>query len=69
MLERDQFPDRLEATLMAARSRSGLCIIDTPPAGGEWLAEAIRCADLVLIPVRLSPDDLKAMGSTLAAAK
>ena len=69
MLERDPAPDVLEATLKAARSRFGLCIIDTPPAAGEWLAEAIRCADLVLIPARPSPDDLRAIGSTLAAVK
>ena len=69
MLERDPFPDALEATLEAAQSRFGLCIIDTPPAAGEWLAEAIRCADLVLIPARPSPDDLRAIGSTLAAVK
>lgn len=44
-----------------------LCIIDTPPAAPEWLAEALGAADLVLIPVRPSPDDLRAVGATIAA--
>ena len=55
------------STLDAARERFDLCIIDTPPAASEWLTEALAAADLVLIPVRPSPDDLRAVGTTLAA--
>ena len=67
MLDRDPLPDVLRTTLDAARERFDLCIIDTPPAASEWLAEALAAADLVLIPVRPSPDDLRAVGTTLAA--
>lgn len=67
MLDRDPAPDVLRATLNAAQSQFDLCIIDTPPAAPEWLAEALGAADLVLIPVRPSPDDLRAVGATIAA--
>ena len=67
MLDRDPLPGLLRASLTAAQKRFDLCIIDTPPAASEWLAEAFGTADLVLIPVRPSPDDLRSVGTTLAA--
>ena len=67
MLERDPVPAELAATLSAAKAQFDLCIIDTPPAAPEWLSEALGNADLVLIPVRPSPDDLRAVGATIAA--
>lgn len=67
MLDRDPAPHALMATLNAAQAQFDLCIIDTPPAAPEWLAEALKSADLVLIPVRPSPDDLRAVGATIAA--
>ena len=67
MLDRDPVPDMLTITLDAAQERFDLCIIDTPPAAAEWLTEALAAADLVLIPVRPSPDDLRSIGTTLAA--
>ena len=67
MLDRDPLPDALRVSLNAAQNRFDLCIIDTPPAASEWLTEALVAADLVLIPVRPSPDDLRAAGATLAA--
>ena len=67
MLDRDPRPDMLQASLAAAQERFDLCIIDTPPSASEWLTEALANADLVLIPVRPSPDDLRAVGTTLAA--
>ena len=67
MLDRDPAPDVLRATLNAAQAQFDLCIIDTPPAAPEWLTEALGAADLVLIPVRPSPDDLRAVGATIAA--
>ena len=67
MLDRDPQPDVFSTTLAAARTRFDLCLIDTPPAASEWLAAALAAADLVLIPVRPSPDDLRAVGTTLAA--
>ena len=67
MLDRDPLPGLLKASLTAAQERFDLCVIDTPPAASEWLAEALAVANLVLIPVRPSPDDLRAAGATLAA--
>lgn len=67
MLDRDPAPHALRATLDAAKAQFDLCIIDTPPAALEWLSEALGVADLVLIPVRPSPDDLRAVGATIAA--
>jgi chromosome partitioning protein len=56
-----------ELTSAAARlrSRSGTLFVDTRPAVGEPEAEAARIADLVIVPVRPSPDDLEAVGETL----
>ena len=42
-----------------------LLIADTPPAASAWIGEALRLADLVLVPCRPSPDDLDALGPTL----
>jgi chromosome partitioning protein len=39
--------------------------VDTRPAVAEPEAEAARVADLVVVPVRPSPDDLEAVGETL----
>jgi chromosome partitioning protein len=43
-----------------------LLIIDTPPAIVPTIAEVIAAADLVLIPARPSPHDLRAAGATVA---
>lgn len=67
MLERDPSPAALRLTLAAAKERFDFCIIDTPPAAPEWLSEVLGAADLVLIPVRPSPDDLRAVGATISA--
>lgn len=42
-----------------------LVFIDTPPALNDGVAETIAQADLVLIPVQPSPDDLRAVGVTV----
>ena len=57
-------------TLTKAASRlrgkaEGALFIDTRPAIEEPEAEAARVADLVIVPVRPSPDDLEAVGETL----
>jgi chromosome partitioning protein len=44
-------------------------IIDTPPSIHDWLGGLMKLSDLVLIPVRPSPDDLRAVGDTLALAE
>jgi chromosome partitioning protein len=67
MLADDPAPHALRDTLAAARGRFDLVVIDTPPAAPSWLTETLRAADLALIPVRPSPDDLRAVGATIAA--
>jgi chromosome partitioning protein len=42
-----------------------LAIVDTPPAANASIVEAVKCADLVVIPTRPSPHDLRAVGSTI----
>lgn len=42
-----------------------LAIIDTPPSVTEMIQQVLRNADLVLIPTRPSPHDLRAVGSTV----
>jgi chromosome partitioning protein len=44
----------------------GVAVIDTPPAITEAIGAVVRSADLVLIPTRPSPHDLRAVGSTVA---
>ena len=68
-----EYPDLIDlnsTTLTAAvealrRKTDGLLFIDTRPAVDEPVAEAARVSDLVIIPVRPSPDDLEAVGETL----
>lgn len=42
-----------------------LAIIDTPPSVTDMIQQVLRTADLVLIPTRPSPHDLRAVGSTV----
>ena len=48
-------------------SRSGikLAVIDTPPAITESISTVIGHADLVILPTRPSPHDLRAVGATV----
>jgi len=55
----------LTAATAALRKRPGIVFVDTRPAAAEPEAEAARVADLVIVPVRPSPDDLEAVGETL----
>lgn len=48
-----------------AQSGAGLVIIDTPPSANANIRGTIAAADLVLIPVRPSPHDLRAVGHTV----
>lgn len=43
-----------------------LVIIDTPPAVTDTIRAVLAVADLVLIPTRPSPHDLRAVGATVA---
>lgn len=42
-----------------------LVFIDTPPAVTEAISDVVQQADLVLIPTRPSPHDLRAVGATV----
>jgi chromosome partitioning protein len=69
MLADDPPPHALRAALDAAQGRFDLVVIDTPPAAPLWLSDVLRAADLALIPVRPSPDDLRAVGATIGALR
>ncbi len=56
----------LQETLQAlADAGTELVIIDTPPSANVNIKGTIAAADLVLIPVRPSPHDLRAVGHTV----
>lgn len=42
-----------------------LLVVDTPPALTAEIGEVVRLADLVLIPTRPSPHDLRSIGATV----
>lgn len=57
--------ERLAAAVPALRAQGfGLLIVDTPPSADRIVQLAVAAADLVLVPVRPSPDDLDAVGET-----
>ncbi|HEX9808083.1 MAG TPA: ParA family protein [Alphaproteobacteria bacterium] len=69
-LETPAFVQTSIAALSADLARLGeagikLVIIDTPPAITWTIVEVIKVSDLVVIPVRPSPHDLAAAGSTV----
>jgi chromosome partitioning protein len=43
----------------------GLVFVDTPPAVTEAIADVVQLSDLVVIPTRPSPHDLRAVGATV----
>lgn len=58
-------PD-LPTALAASRALDArYVVVDTAPAAGVSVEEAVRFADLVLVPVLPSPDDLRAIGETI----
>jgi chromosome partitioning protein len=61
--------DRLEADLERLRRTDiDLVIIDTPPAMTESVAATLRPTDIVIVPTRPSPHDLRSIGATVALA-
>ena len=63
-------PEDLAANLAELRSYgTAIAIIDTPPALTGSIEQVIAMADLVLIPVRPSPHDLRAAGGTVELAR
>lgn len=68
--ERPELIELNGSTLTAAaeslrRKPEGSVFVDTRPAVDEPEAEAARISDVVIVPVRPSPDDLEAVGATL----
>ncbi|MEM7172838.1 MAG: ParA family protein [Pseudomonadota bacterium] len=50
-------------------SGPGFLIVDTPPALTATISQVIAHADLVVIPTRPSPHDLRSIGSTMDVAE
>src|SRR5262249_47610207 len=46
-----------------------LAIIDTPPAITSSISEVVKYADMVVVPTRPSPHDLRAVGATVDIAE
>jgi chromosome partitioning protein len=62
--------DELDANLVELRSYgTAVALIDTPPALTGSIERVIATADLVLIPARPSPHDLRAVAATVEMAK
>jgi chromosome partitioning protein len=54
-------PDGMKAQISAlAEAGVAVLVIDTPPAQPPYIGELLALADLVLVPVRPTPDDLLA---------
>lgn len=62
----DDLPARLAEL---RRNGTQFAIIDTPPAHTMSIERAIALADLVVIPTRPSPHDLRAVGATVNIAR
>lgn len=59
-------PNQLPAAISRLEGEGyGLLFIDTPPAVTEAISQVVRLSDLVLIPTRPSPHDLRAVGATV----
>ena len=52
-----------------AATGTQIAIIDTPPAVSESILQVISHADLVIVPTRPSPHDLRAVGETVDMAE
>lgn len=53
----------------AKQERVAFAIVDTPPHAENSIADAMRAADLVLVPTRPGPFDLAAVAATLDLAQ
>ena len=60
---------RLKSEMAAARDLPGLAMIDTPPLDSEKIAAVVEIADLVVIPVKPSPHDLRGVSVTVDLVK
>jgi chromosome partitioning protein len=56
---------KLKQDLTKAANSRGLVILDTPPLDSQAITAVIEVSDLVLIPVKPSPHDLRGVGVTV----
>ena len=56
---------QLQKELELVRGNPGLVMIDTPPIESATIAAVIKLADLVIIPVKPSPNDLRGVTATV----
>jgi chromosome partitioning protein len=69
----EPFPSLIQSTaeeidddLIALRDQGHqLVMVDTPPSATAAISEIVRVADLVVVPCRPSPHDLRAVGATV----
>jgi chromosome partitioning protein len=57
-----ELPEKLEAL---ANAKFSYAILDTSPSVSDSIQTVVKLADLVIIPVRPSPHDLRAVGRTV----
>lgn len=62
-------PDLEDALAGLERMGIRIAIIDTPPAITQSISKVVAHADLVLVPTRPSPHDLRAVGATVNIAE
>lgn len=64
-------PDHGLAAALDALREAGcrVAMVDTPPSIGAEVLEAVRAADLVVVPCQPSPNDLRAVGATVEAIR
>ncbi len=62
-------PDLEEALEGLRRMGIKIAVIDTPPAITQSISRVVAHADLVLVPTRPSPHDLRAVGATVDIAE
>lgn len=62
-------PDLEEALAGLERMGTRIAVIDTPPAITQSISKVVAHADLVLVPTRPSPHDLRAVGATVDIAE
>lgn len=61
--------DQLRGELANVRSQPGLVFIDTPPLETGTIGEVMAMADLIVIPVRPSPNDFRGVSITVELAR
>ena len=62
-------PDLEEALAGLERMGIKIAVIDTPPAITQSISRVVAFADLVIVPTRPSPHDLRAVGATVDIAE